>query len=142
MGGSSQPPSRRPSSDPSEVPSHPKTPLAEGPGGAPEGQESAPSPRTSGCPDDFRAEVADIPFEMQAAAGQVSVGVELPIELREDDPAFLLDGEILGWLAVNIEEVTECLQAGWRYHGIVRANDATPAGPLILTQVHAQPPGS
>jgi hypothetical protein len=77
---------------------------------------------------------------MQTTAAGVVVGTELPIELREDDPAFLLDGEILGWLADNIEEVTECLQAGWRYHGIVRANQSTPTGAVITTNVFGTPP--
>jgi hypothetical protein len=84
--------------------------------------------------------VTDIPQPIQSAAEEIAVGAELPIELREDDPAFLLDGELLGWLAVNIEEVSACLQAGWRYHGTVRDNQSTPAGPVILTQVFATAP--
>jgi hypothetical protein len=79
---------------------------------------------------------------MQEAAAGVIVGAELAIELRDDDPAFLFDGELLGWLAVNIEEVTECLQAGWRYRGIVRESHPTPGGQLILTQVFGGAPAS
>lgn len=124
MGGSGQPgPSpRRPAAGRGET-------------GAGRGQELGDAERKDACPSDFEAEVTDIPQAMRVAAEGVAVDTTLPIELREGDPAFLLDDQVLGWLAVNIEEVTACLEASWRYRGIVRANQTTPAGPLIVTQV-------
>jgi hypothetical protein len=145
MGGSGQP--TPPRSRPEPVPPSDTSaresdaPLgADSRAGTGRGQESGGPGRKDACPSDFPAEVADIPAAMQARAAGVVVGAELPIELHDDDPAFLLDADVLGWLADNIEEVTECLQAGWRYHGIVRANQSTPAGAVITSDVFGTPP--
>jgi len=105
-------------------------------------QESGTSGRRNACPSDFPAEVTDIPEAMQAAAAGIAAGIELPIELDGDDPAFMLAGEVLGWLAVNIDEVSACLRAGWRYHGTVLHNQPSPAGPVIMAQVFAAAPTS
>jgi len=108
--------------------------------GAGPGQDLRNAYRKSACPSDFPAEVTDIAQAMQGVASGIAVDAALPIELREGDPAFVFEGQLLGWLADNIEEVTECLQAGWRYHGIVVANQSTPAGAVITTRVLTGPP--
>lgn len=106
------------------------------------GEGSAPVGGTS-CPTGFEAEVVDIPAARQDAAAGVTVGTALVIALdAENDPAFMLDGSVLGWLAVNIEEVTECLQAGWRYEGTVESASPSAAGALIITRVRCHPPVS
>ncbi len=107
-------------------------------------KETSGAERTYGCPSDFAAEVADIPRGMEAAAADLTSGSELQIELRgePEDPAFLLEGEIVGWLAVNIEEVTECLRRGWRYGAVVKRNEASAGGRLIIAQVYGSGPGS
>lgn len=79
---------------------------------------------------------------MVEAAQTVAVGDVLAIELREDDPAFILDGAVLGWLADNIAEVTVCLEAGWRYDAEVTEATDSPAGPVIKVRVHAHAPAS
>ncbi len=108
----------------------------------PSGQESGHQPRRDSCPTDFAAEVTDIPEEMQDRAAAVEEGTALNIELREGDPAFLLDADILGWLATNIDEVTQCLKAGWTYQAQVDQNAQSPAGALIRTTVRGQAPAS
>jgi hypothetical protein len=142
MGGSGQPrprPTQR-SATTGETPDRtPSAARGDGPGTR-VGQESGGGGRKDACPSNFAAEVTDVPPELHDVAGGVGINTELLIELREGDPAFLLGEQILGWLAVNIEEVTQCLEAGWRYRGIVRSNDPTPAGPVILTQVTGSPP--
>jgi hypothetical protein len=145
MGGSGEPrtPRSRPeSSSPPETPR--RAPDADDAAvvdlGVGARQESGDAGRKHACPSDFPAEVTHIPEEMQATAAGIAVGSDLSIALRDEDPAFLFEGEILGWLADNIEEVTECLQAGWHYRGIVRANQSTPAGAIITTQVFGTSP--
>lgn len=148
MGGSGEPrPHSSPGSTPPRGPVHrepaPPSPAsgAEGTSSGPR-QESGDASRKAACPSDFLAEVTDIPQEMLASAGALEKDGELPIELREGDPAFIFDGQTLGWLAVNIEEVTECLRAGWRYLGIVVSNESSAAGPVILTKVLGMAPGT
>ena len=145
MGGSGEPRPPRSIREPSTRPDEPRPsvpPGADSPSGVGvgPGQELGESGRKDACPSDFPAEVTDIPQAMQEVAAGIAVDDVLPIELREGDPAFVLEGQLLGWLADNIEEVTECLRAGWRYHGIVVANQSGPTGAVITTRVLAEPP--
>jgi hypothetical protein len=136
MGGSGER-GPRPHRDPiGPAPSPPPMPHDSGPGDEGSGSGRGNSP----CPTDFPAEVTDIPQDMQARAAQVPRGVTLPIVLQDGDPAFILDGEIFGWLATNIDEVTACLTAGWTYHATVQRNTNGPAGAVIETLAIGTPP--
>lgn len=144
MGGSSQPSRTRTVGPSSPTPAARDAPKETGgpPAGDGAGEEGGQRARKNACPTDFPAEVSDIEQALHARAGEISPGAMLPIELVGEDPGFLHEGELLGWLAVNIEEVTACLLAGWRYQGEVRSNTPSPAGPIILTQVTCSAPGS
>lgn len=127
----------RPYTDPT-APRVPTPPVEQpGPGGGGGGASTA----ASGCPEDFSAEVTDVPEARHPEALGLDPGATLPIELRDGDPAFLLSGDILGWLATNIEEVTLCLDAGWTYEAEVVAVSDEPSGPLIRTRVRGRAPG-
>ncbi|HMG01146.1 MAG TPA: hypothetical protein VK560_07880, partial [Gemmatimonadaceae bacterium] len=111
-----------------------------GPQAGSSGEGSDPTARNNACPTDFSAEVTDISEAQHGAAAKIVLGAKLSIELVEEDPAFLNDGETLGWLSVNIEEVAGCLRAGWRYQGEVQSNDPSPAGPIIIAWVTCKAP--
>jgi hypothetical protein len=130
MGGSSSPRIHRTSPPTSATP-------PQGPQGAPAGGGGGGGHGPDvGCPTDFPAEIVDIPEDRQDDAANLAVDQELAIELDSDgDPAFMFGGSELGWLAVNIEEVTECLQAGRAYRARIDRNTSTPAGALIITTV-------
>jgi hypothetical protein len=113
----------------------------DGPKGGGSGQGSGGGPPTAGCPTGFSAEVTDIPEEMQDGAAAIATGTTLPIRLRDGDPVFLIDDEVLGWLATNIEEVTRCLEAGWKYSAEVTDVEPASAGPVITTTVSGEAPG-
>ncbi len=141
MGGSGTPPPReRPARTP--IGGEPDREKPGAPSGGDAGQELGGPGGKGACPDNFPSEVSDIPAEMREMAEGLNVGAEIPIELREDDPAFVLGGSVLGWLADNIEEVAACLRAGWRYHGEVTENRTTPTGPVILVRVFATSPST
>jgi hypothetical protein len=128
MGGSSSPRIPRTPSSGSATPLQgpPTAPTGGGGGGG----------EDVGCPTGFQAEIVDIPASRQHDAASLDVGQELPVELDSDnDPAFMLGGSELGWLAVNIEEVAECLQAGRAYRATVESTTSTPAGALVITTV-------
>jgi len=84
--------------------------------------------------------VSDIEEGLFETAAAIAVGARLAIEIVDEDPAFLHGTERIGWLAVNIEEVGECLRSGWSYEAEVLSNNPSPAGPIILTNVTCKAP--
>jgi hypothetical protein len=143
LGGSSQPSRSRIVGPGSSSPATRDSPKQAGgpPAGDGGGQEGGRRGRKEACPTDFPAEVSDIEQDRLTAAGDIPTGAVLAIELVGEDPGFLYEGELLGWLAVNIEEVTQCLGAGWLYRAEVRSNTMSPAGAIILTHVTGSGPG-